>query len=278
MTTRSSATRPLGALAFGLALLAAAPAEAEKLRLGNEGVYPPFSMVDSSGKLTGMEPDLAREMCARLKVECEITVMDFKALIPSMLQGKFDAIVTQIAPTAERKEKVLFGIPVVYNPGIFVIPKDAAYDPSTKEGVAGKGLKIGLQRGAAMVKYVQERYGDAFEYVLYDNPDQIRLDLLAGRINLTFDSKINWTLELIEKPEGKDWKLAGGDRWVGDPAVPELERGYSWITQKKDQALLDRMNVVVAEMIKDCTYTKIRKKYLQITTLTQEEACLDKTN
>lgn len=269
-----------GALALGVALATGASvgAQAEKLRLGNEGVYPPFSMVDSSGKLTGVEPDLAREMCTRLKVECDIVVMDFKALIPSMLQGKFDAIVTQIAPTPERKEKVLFGTPVVYNPGIFVMRKDATYDPSTKEGVAGKGLKIGLQRGAAMVPYVKDRYGDAFEYVYYDNPDQIRLDLLAGRIDLTFDSKINWTLELIMKPEGKDYKLAGGDRWVGDPNVPEAERGYSWITQKKDKALLDRMNVVLTEMIKDCTYTNIRKKYLDITTLPAEEHCVTKTN
>lgn len=269
-----------GALALGATLTfgVGAQAQAEKLRLGNEGVYPPFSMVDSTGKLTGVEPDLAREMCKRMKVECDIVVMDFKALIPSMLQGKFDAIVTQIAPTPERKEKVLFGVPVVYNPGIFVMRKDATYDPTTKEGVAGKGLKIGLQRGAAMVSYVKDRYGDAFEYVYYDNPDQIRLDLLAGRIDLTFDSKINWTLELIMKPEGKDYKLAGGDRWVGDANVPEGERGYSWITQKKDKALLDRMSATLTEMIKDCTYTKIRQQYLEITTLPAEDACVSKTN
>jgi hypothetical protein len=33
--------------------------------------------------------------------------------------------------------------------------------------------------------------------VLYDNPEQIRLDLLARRIDMTFGAKINWTLELI---------------------------------------------------------------------------------
>jgi len=36
---------------------------AEHLKLGNEGVYPPFSVVDSNGHLTGIEPDWARE-CA----------------------------------------------------------------------------------------------------------------------------------------------------------------------------------------------------------------------
>ncbi|MCJ9714595.1 transporter substrate-binding domain-containing protein, partial [Bordetella hinzii] len=72
----------------GAAFLGHAPAQAEKLVLGNEGSYPPFSMVDPSGRLTGFEPDLAREMCKRMNVECEFVVMDFKALIPALLQKK----------------------------------------------------------------------------------------------------------------------------------------------------------------------------------------------
>ena len=51
-----------------------------------------------------MEPDLAREMCKRMKVECEIIVMDFKALIPSILQGKFDILISQLLPTPERRD------------------------------------------------------------------------------------------------------------------------------------------------------------------------------
>ncbi|MDF2998064.1 MAG: transporter substrate-binding protein [Xanthobacteraceae bacterium] len=254
-----------------------AGAQAEKLRLGNEGVYPPFSIVDSEGKLTGMEPELAREVCARMKVDCEIVVMDFKALIPSMLQGKFDMIVTQIAPTPERKEKALFLTPIVYNPATFIAPKSSDYT-YTKEGMAGKKLRLALQRGASMVKYIQDRYADEFTYVYYDNPDQMKLDLLAGRLDLVFDSKINWTLELIAKPEGKDYKLAGGDHWLGDPAIPEAERGYSWIVPKKSEELAKRVNATLAEVIADCTYTKIRKKWVPVPTISAEGACVDKVN
>ncbi|MCB4771306.1 transporter substrate-binding domain-containing protein [Ancylobacter sp. Lp-2] len=272
-----SLRRPLrtGAVALGALLLAAglSAASAEKLRLGNEGVYPPFSMVDSSGNLTGMEPELAREMCKRIGADCEIVVMDFKALIPSMLQGKFDGIVTQISPTPERVEKALFAMPIVYNPATFIVRKDSDYT-LTKEGVTGKGLRIALQRGASMVPYIHKHFGkDTFTEVYYDNPDQMKLDLLAGRLDLVFDSKINWTLELISKPEGKDYKLAGGDHWLGDPAIPEAERGYSWIFPKKSEELVKRVNTALTEMIKDCTYTKIRKKYVPVATLASEAAC-----
>ena len=72
---------------------------ADKLTFGNEGTYPPFSILDPSGKLTGFEPELAREMCKRMGAECDIVAMDFKALIPSMMQGKLDGVVSQITPT-----------------------------------------------------------------------------------------------------------------------------------------------------------------------------------
>ncbi|WP_407049094.1 transporter substrate-binding domain-containing protein [Methyloraptor flagellatus] len=258
---------------IAFSLLGTGGAMAETLKFGNEGVYPPFSILSSDGKLTGVEPDLAREMCKRMKVECEVVAMDFKALIPSLLQGKFDGITTQLSPTPERKEKLAFGIPLFLNPGTFVVPKSSSYT-FTKAGLAGKGIKLGVQRGSSMVKYSEAMLGDSVAYVFYDNPDQMKLDLLAGRINAVFDSKINWTLELISKPEGKDWKLDGGDHWTGDPSVPEAERGYSWVVKKGDEALLKRMDAALTEMIKDCTYTTIRKKYLDITTLPAEAHCV----
>jgi arginine/ornithine transport system substrate-binding protein len=253
----------------------ATPACAEHLKLGNEGIYPPFSVVDSSGRLTGIEPDWAREMCKRMNADCEFVVMDFKALIPSLLQGKFDALVSQITPLPERKDKALFGIPIVYNPSTFVVPAGSHYQ-FTKEGL--NGLKLGTQRGGADTFYIQKHFGGAITPVLYDNPDQIRLDLLSKRIDLTFGAKINWTLELINKPEGRDWKLDGGDYWIGDPNVLPAERGLSWIVRKDSDALIKRMNAALESMIKDCSFTRIRKQYLQITVLPAEAACAGKTS
>ncbi|WP_075215274.1 transporter substrate-binding domain-containing protein [Mongoliimonas terrestris] len=269
----------LGSLAIAGSLFAgtAVSARAETLKLGNEGVYPPFSMVDSAGNLTGVEPDLAREMCARMKVECEILVMDFKALVPSMLQGKFDVLISQLTPTPERKEKMLFTQRVVANPMTFVVPANFEYE-LTKEALAGKGVKIGMQRGGAHIKYIENWLGDSIEYTFYDNPDQTRMDLLAGRINMLFEAKINVTLELINKPEGKDYKLYGGEYWIGEESVPEAERGLSWAVPKGKEELLARIDATLSEMIADCTYTKIRKKYLDITTMPADAACEAKTN
>jgi arginine/ornithine transport system substrate-binding protein len=171
--------------------------------------------------------------------------------------------------------KALFTIPIVYNPDTYVVPASSHYE-FTEEGL--KKVRLGLQRGGADLLYIQRVFGDGLPITLYDNPDQIRLDLLAKRIDATFGAKINWTLELINKPEGKDWKLDGGDHWVGDPSVPEDERGLSWIVRKDaaGEVLLKRMNIALDSMIKDCTLTKIRQKYLQISVLKAEAPCVGK--
>jgi len=262
-------------LAAGILAAATAPAAADKLLLGNEGVYPPFSIVASDGHLTGFEPELAREVCKRIGAECEFVVMDFKALIPSLLQGKFDILTSQLSPTPERLEKLTYGTPIVYNPATFVVKKDSDYT-FTPEGLAGKGLKIGLQRGASSIPCVDKHFPDVFEKILYDNPDQMRLDLMAGRIDMVFDSKLNWTFELIMKPDGKDWKLAGGDHWLGDASIPDDKRGYSWAVPKGQEALIARFDKGIDEVIADCTFTKLRKQFLDVAILTREAPCLDK--
>jgi arginine/ornithine transport system substrate-binding protein len=248
-------------------------ARAERLKLGNEGVYPPFSMVDATGKLVGVEPDLAREMCKRMNADCEFVVMEFKALIPSLLQGKFNALVSQTVPLPERKEKALFSIPLLFNPDTFVVPASSNYH-FDKDGL--KGVRVGLQRGGAQTKWLMEQFGDVMVPVYYNNPDEIRLDLLSKRIDITFGPKINWTLQLIDKPEGKDWKIAGGDFWSGDPSLPAAERGRSWLVRKGDDALLERMNAALSSMMADCTFTTIRKQYIAFSLQPADAACADK--
>lgn len=279
----ASATIASRSLRFGAVLMlglaagigAGTSAKAEKLRLGNEGVFPPFSMVDSDGTVKGVEPDLAREMCKRMNVECEIQVMDFKALVPSLTQGKFDVLISQLLQTTERRQRLTLTRRLFVNPSTFVVPKNSSYT-FTKEGLKGKGMKLGLQKGGANAKWVQEQFGDSVEYVFYENPDQMKLDLLAGRVNALVMLKINAATQILMKPEGKDWKLDGGEHNIGQDDIPESERGLTWAVRKGEDALVKRLNVALDAIIADCTYTAIRKKYLDVAVLPEDAACVTK--
>ena len=115
---------------------------------------------------------------------------------------------------------------------------------------------------------MSETFGNAVQIVFYDNPDQIRLDLANGRLDMSLGPKISWTNEFLSKPQGKGWKFAGGDLWTGGG-----EAGSSWIARKDSGELLNRMNATLETIIKDCTFTKLRKPYMEVELLPEEAAC-----
>lgn len=250
-------------LAGFLSLTTLGAADAENLTLGNEGTYPPFSIVGTDGSLSGIEPDIAREVCKRIGADCKMVAMDFDGLLPSLTTGKIDMIISQLTPLPERLKATEFTIPIIFSPEGFIVPKDwdKSYD---NEGLSG--VRIGVYKGSSHAKYVEERLPDATP-VYFANNDQMALDLKAGRIEAVFGHKINWQLLLLDTPDGKDWKLSEDDFW----ATGE-RKGMSWAVQKGETELRDRINEALASMIEDCTYTKIRKTYLPTIPLLEEES------
>ena len=51
-------------LAFGTSAVAA-----DKLKIGTEGAYPPFNLIDASGQVVGFDLDIAYALCAQMKDE-----------------------------------------------------------------------------------------------------------------------------------------------------------------------------------------------------------------
>jgi arginine/ornithine transport system substrate-binding protein len=266
-----TAMRNILAAVVVVALLPVLPARADKLIFGNEGTYPPFSVIDPSGRLTGFEPELAREMCKRMNAECDIVAMDFKALIPSLLAGKLDGVVSQITPTPDRVGHMLFSVVTIQNLYSFVVPADSDYT-FTKEGL--KGVRMGLVNGGATSKYIINTFGDSIVPVWYDNMVQIKLELLNGRVDMTFGARINWRLDLLDTPDGKGWKMPDEAFWLGDPKLPEDQRGLSWIVRPGNEALLARMNTALTSMIADCSYTRLREQFIKFSILPAEAHCL----
>ena len=232
------------------------------LKMGNEGTYPPFSIVDASGNLSGLEPELARELCKRLDADCDIQAMEFKALLPSLISGKIDVIVSQLFPKPERLEKTEFTNPVLANPNSWAVPQGWS-DAITPDTLDGK--TIGTIKGSWYLADMKAWAPDA-EIKQYENIDQIRLDLLAGRLDLAIGGKLNWIRVLIDAEGGDAWTLVDAkEPLVGTEA-------YSWAVQKGNIELRDKVNTALAAIFADCTYTEIRKQYFSEPTSDQEPA------
>ena len=97
-------------LAAGLAIGAAAAQgkKWETVKIATEGAYAPWNFTGPGGKLDGFEIELANDLCARMKVKCEIVAQDWDGIIPALQAGKYDAIMAGMNITDKRLEVINF--------------------------------------------------------------------------------------------------------------------------------------------------------------------------
>ena len=82
--------------------------EDERARAEAAATNEPFSFVDGSRQVVGMDAEFAARVAAKLNRKLEIVNMDFGAMIPALIAGKVDMIGACITITEERKKSVLF--------------------------------------------------------------------------------------------------------------------------------------------------------------------------
>jgi len=71
-----------------LSLLVIGSANADKLRIGTEGAYPPWNSNDALVYLICLEFELAQELCTLMKYECTIVEQDWDGMIPALVMRK----------------------------------------------------------------------------------------------------------------------------------------------------------------------------------------------
>lgn len=93
------------------------------LRFGTSANTEPFSFIDGTQKIVGLDIEIASLLAKKLGMTLEIVNMDFGAMIPALLSKKVDLIGACITITDERAKSVLFSAPY-YTGGISALVKE----------------------------------------------------------------------------------------------------------------------------------------------------------
>ncbi len=95
----------------------------EVLRFGTAAVTEPFSFVDGSREVVGLDIELAHLIAQRLGKRLVVVNMDFGGMIPALASGRVDMIGACITITEERAQRVLFSVPY-YQGGIAALVRE----------------------------------------------------------------------------------------------------------------------------------------------------------
>ena len=82
-----------------------------ELWVGFESGYMPFEMTNQKGRYVGFDIDVAKEMAKAMGVKFVPINTDWVDIIPSLVTGKFDIIISGMTVTQERNLKINFADP-----------------------------------------------------------------------------------------------------------------------------------------------------------------------
>ena len=121
--------------------------------------YPPFNYRDGNGSLVGFNVDIAKALCAALRVRCRIAAGKWTELVPALESKKADAVIASISINARNRARMDFTFPYYRSPARFVVKKAARIQQATPTALSGK--PVGVPAKTAHEAYLKAFFPDA---------------------------------------------------------------------------------------------------------------------
>ncbi|MBM3596832.1 MAG: transporter substrate-binding domain-containing protein [Alphaproteobacteria bacterium] len=229
----------LAGAALALALTSVADAQTlDKIKqrgsivVGVKNDYKPWGFLDPSGKIVGMEIDLAQDVANRLNAKLELIPVVAANRMEFLQQGRIDLIIATLGDTAQRRTVIGMIEPNYYAGGTNVLaPKSAGL----KDWKQLKDRKVCAIQGAYYNRRVTQLYGP--ELVSFTGIPEVLNALQQGNcIAFVFDNTLidstlssgdpkwaNYEMPLVTEDE-QPWAIA--------VPLPELNGPYGEFMKK----------------------------------------------
>ena len=156
---------------------AAPPAEARSFTVASDASFPPMEFVDENKALTGFDIDLINAIAADQGFTVEIQNTAWDGIFAGLEAGQYDAIISSVTVTEERKAAMDFSDPYFNaNQAIVVLAEDTAI--AGEADLQGKTVGVQIETTGAIA--VREL---GIEPKQYDSPDLALQDMVNGNID-----------------------------------------------------------------------------------------------
>jgi lysine-arginine-ornithine-binding protein len=148
-----------------------------ELRVGTDATYPPFETVEGD-EYSGFDIDLVKAVAREMNVRARFINSGFDGIFPALQNGTFDAVISSVTITDERKASMLFSDPY-YDSGQLIAVREEAQGIATPDDLKGK--TVGVQINTTAQYDLEKRAGVTVNK--YNTIDLALLDLQNKRID-----------------------------------------------------------------------------------------------
>jgi polar amino acid transport system substrate-binding protein len=205
-------------------------------------LFKPWSMRDLNGELIGFELDVGRQLAEDMGVEVEFVPTSWDGIIPALVSGNFDTIISGMTVTPQRNLTVNFTVPYAYS-GMTILANTAMTEGFTLEDYNSSDVTFAARRGATPATVIADMFPEA-TLLLFDEDGAATQEVLNGNAHATMASEPTPSSEARRYPDVLSVPFnqafqAGGEGFAvrkGDPDA--LAFFNSWITAKTNTGWL----------------------------------------
>lgn len=218
----------------------------ETVRVVLDATWPPFEMTDEQTKeVIGLDIDLMNAVAEKAGFEVEFINIGFDTALAGLAQCQYDASISAISITDERKEEMLFSNPY-FTAGQLVTVNTSNTDITGIESLVGK--KVGAQIGTTGA--IEAEKIEGVVYSGYDSIDLAFLDVMNGQLDAVIADN---TLALGYIAQNPDKLKAAGDVFTGE--------NYGVAVCKEKPELVEKINQALAELESEGYLEELTEKW-----------------
>ena len=222
------------------------------LRVGLTANYPP--LVDKvNGKLEGIEIDLSAEVGKDLGKRIQYVELPWDQLIPALMGGDIDVIMSGMSITDRRKQEIAFTEPYMHIGQMAITRVDELQKLGSLSALLNAPITVGFERDTTGQTFVETNMRNARPEPL-DSIDAGVTALRSRRIDaFVHDAPTAWRIG--SDPEYQDLI---GLYW------PLTDEFLAWGVRKSDKALRNVLSDQITTMQRDGRLARISRKWIKV--------------
>jgi octopine/nopaline transport system substrate-binding protein len=236
------------------------------------GNNPPWNNLKTYNELEGAEIDFGNEACKRMNVDCVWIKEEWDTIIPGLLSGKYDVIISDMSITKDREKIINFTKPYMSDSVRFAVLKNNDNLTQTKKinlnTVTTEDTQILKQLDRSMTgktvcaqdntthkDFLENHLSNKSKIKLYKDNDSVNLNLVDGECDAILGD-VGSIINLIEINNTQNIKFTGPQFRGG-----EFGNGIGVGVRKEDVDILSKWNRAIQNMTDDGTIREISKKW-----------------
>ncbi len=215
------------------------------LNVATDAAYEPFESIDESGNYVGFDMELIKMVADEMKMELKLQNVGWDGIIPGLINGNYDCLISAMTITKERQKQINFSDPYFSIKQVIVVKED---NDQIKTPADLVGKTVTAQNGttgdlyASKIKDVKMKRFDtnpqAVQELLNNNADAAVMD------DLVASKAINKTtgLKMIE---------------ITDTQIENYGIGI----KKENTELLEKINTALETLRNNGKLAELEQKY-----------------